>query len=226
MPHPNHDTAVIAAAHLAFDPAWRNAVDPDATGRIIFVALVPIFGIIWSKKIITGVKTNRINELFAKIRNTAAPRSDCDRLADLFKMAFFTPAVFLPEWEDRRTIADRYRLGRRNPWSTLAAASSQFIAAYVNSPFVLVGLEAAAVEQMVSSFDGRLASRDLWRAARMNAPKESSADPLFLATQAVAVSSFQRAIKRHRTELTRDPAILPRLPLIFGFRHSLAGWGR
>ena len=197
MPHPNHDTAVIAAAHLAFDHAWRNAFASEATWNSISVALVPLFGISWGEKITTAVKTRRINAILAKIRNTAAPRADYDRLADLFKLAFSTPTDFLPEWEERRTIADRYRLGRRNPWSTLAAAVSEFITAEVNSPFDLDAMEASAVEQMVSSFDGRLASRDLWRAARLNASKAASAGPLFLATQDVAVRSFHRAIKRH-----------------------------
>ena len=40
---PNHDTAVIAAAHLAFDRDWRGAFASDATGRCISVSLVPHF---------------------------------------------------------------------------------------------------------------------------------------------------------------------------------------
>ena len=205
LPHPNHDTSVIAAAHLAFDHAWRNAFASDATWRIISVALVPLLGISWSRKIITAVKTKRINDLLAKIRNTAVPRADYVRLADLSKLAFFTPTEFLPEWEERRTVADHYRLDRRHHWPTLAAAVSQFITCEVNSPFDLAALEASAVEQMVSSFDGEMASRDLWRASRLNASKAASDDQLFLCAQDVNVSSFHRAIKRHRAELSRDP---------------------
>ena len=92
---------------MAFDRAWRNALASDATGRIISLALVPLFGISWSKKIIKAVKTHQIDELLAKIRNAASPRADYGRIADLFNMAFFTPTAFLPEWEQQRIIADR-----------------------------------------------------------------------------------------------------------------------
>ena len=64
----------------------------------------------------------------------------------------------------------------------------------VGSPFELAGLEAATVEQIMVSFDGRSDARDFRRAARLNAAKASSADPLFLATHDVDVSSPQRAI--------------------------------
>ena len=205
LPHPNRDAAVIAAAHLAFGRSWRNAFASDATGRSISVALVPLFGISWGKKITTAVKTYRINELLAKIRNTAAPRVDYDRIAELFKVAFFTPSEFLPEWEEWRTIADRYRLDRRHPWQVLAASVSQFISDEVNSPFDLAALEVAAAEMAILSFAGKTEARDLWRASRLNATTESSADPLFLASQDVNFSSFRRAIKRHTAELTRDP---------------------
>ena len=150
---PNHDTAAIAAAHLAFDHAWRNAFASNATGRSISAALVPLCGISWAKKVIMSVKTNRINDLLAKIRNVDIPRSDYVRLADLFKLAFFFPTFLLPEWEEWRTIAERYRLGRRHSWRNLASVVSQFISAEVNSPFEHAGMEAASIELMVTSFD-------------------------------------------------------------------------
>ena len=64
-------------------------------------------------------------------------------------MAFFTQTEFLTEWEEWRTVADRYRLDRRRPWPVLAAAVSQFIADDVNAPFDLAALEASAVELML-----------------------------------------------------------------------------
>ena len=84
-------------------------------------------------------------------------------------------------------------LGRIHHWPTLAASVSEFIASEDNPPFGLADLEAAAVEQTMSSFDGGSASRDLWRATRLNATKESSVDPLLLGTQEVYVRNFQRA---------------------------------
>ena len=159
LPFPNHDTAVSAAAHLAFGRAWRNAFSSNATGHSISAALVPLFGISWTKKVIIDVKTNRINELLAKIRNVDIPRADYDRLADLFKLAFFCPTCFPPEWEEWPTTAERYRLDRRHSWQNLASVASQFISDDVNSPFELAVLEAAEIESMGTSFDCRLTAR-------------------------------------------------------------------
>ena len=181
----------------------------NATPRSISVALVPLFGINWAKKVISAVKTKPINDLLAKIRNVDIPREDYNRLADLFKLAFFAPVHFLPEWEEWRVIAERYRLERRHSWLELASVVQQFISAGVTSPFELAGLEASAVESTVTSFDHRLPARDFWRASRLNATKASPSDHLFLATQDVDVQSFQRAIKRHKTELSRDPRETP-----------------
>ena len=204
LPHPNHDSAVIAAAHLAFDHAWQAAFAPNATARIISVGRDPLFGISWNKKIIISTKTNRINELLATVRHSATHRPDYDRVADLFKLAFFTPANFLPEWEEWRTIADRYRLDRRHPWPVLATAVAQFITDEVNAPLELARFEAAGIEQMIAPFGEKAALRHLRRAARLQAVKASSADPLLLVTQDVDVITFQRAINRHRAELQRD----------------------
>ena len=92
----NHDMAVIAAAQLAFDHAWRNAMASNATPRSISASLVPLFGINWTKKVISAVKTKPINDLLAKIRNVDIPREDYNRLADLFKLAFFAPRSLPP----------------------------------------------------------------------------------------------------------------------------------
>ena len=190
---------------MAFDHAWQTAFASNATAHSISVGLVPLFGIRWSKKIIIAIKTHRINELLAKVRHSAIPRPDYDRVEDLFKLAFFTPTTFPPEWEEWRTIADRYRLDRRHPWPVLAAAVAQFITAEVKSPFELACFEAAGIEQMIASFGEKAALRHLWRAARLQAVKASSADPLFLVTKDVGVITSKRAIKRHRAELHRDP---------------------
>ena len=151
------------------------------------------------------VQENRYIDQNASIRNSAAPRPDYDRVADLFKLALFAPTTFLPEWEEWRTVADRYRIDRRRPWPVLATSSAQFIAAELGSHLELANFEAAAIEQMVAPFGGKAAIRRLRRASRVQVAMASSPDPLFLATQDVAVSSFQRATKRRRAELQRDP---------------------
>ena len=209
MPHrANLDYAIIEAAELAFDHAWRGVFDPTATASRISTALVPLFGISWSKKVIVAVDqrplNRKINQLLGRVRNSPLPRTDYDRLADLFKFAFYAPAEFLPEWGEWRTIADRYRLDRRHTWSILASTVPQFVAAGVHSPFELAALDPAAVETAISSFDGRRDGREFWRAARLGNTRASSADALLLDQQNIDVRDFQRAVKRHRSELTRS----------------------
>ena len=167
LPIPNNDTAAISAAHLAFGHAWRGAFSSDSAGRSISVALVPLFGISWSMPGIGAVQTHRINLLLGKIRNSVDPRTDYDRAADLFRMAFCAPTEFLLERGEWRTVEDRYRLDRRHPREALSAAVPQFISEGVSSPLDLAGLESAAAEQMMSLFDGRSDSRDYWRVGRL-----------------------------------------------------------
>ena len=42
----------------------------------------------------------RANQLMAKVRNSALPRVEYDRMAGLSKLAYFTPDDFLPEWAE------------------------------------------------------------------------------------------------------------------------------
>ena len=169
------------------------------------VALVPLFGIRWSKKVIAAVDARPINrlanQLLAKVRNSPRPRVDYDRVADLFKLSYFAPAEFLPGWEVWRAVADRYRLDRRHSWAILAAAVTHLISAGARPPFELAALEPAALEQLMASLDDRHAARGFWRAARLSGANASSTDPFFLDQQNIDMSAFRRAIKRNRSEL-------------------------
>ena len=208
IPLGNRDNATLEAANLAFDYAWRRVFDEQAAAQSISLADAPLFGIRWSKKIIAALdrrqNNRRGNQLLAKVRNSALPRIEYDRLGDLFKRAYFAPGDFLPEWEEWRTIADRYRLGRRRSWAILAAVVSQLISAGVNSTLELAAIEPAALEVLTAPLDGRHAIRNFRRAARMVAANASSSDALILNQKDVDAHAFQRAVKRHRAELTRD----------------------
>ena len=74
LPHSNQDNAIIAAAKLAFDHAWRSVFDTSATSRSISAAFVPLFGIIWIGKIIVAFGqrpiSRKVNQLLARVRNS------------------------------------------------------------------------------------------------------------------------------------------------------------
>ena len=101
IPLENRDNAILEAAKLDFDHAWRRVFDEQATARSISLAVVPLLGIRWSKKIIVALdrrqNNRRVNQLLAKVRNSALPRAEYDRMEDLSKLAYFTPGDFLPE---------------------------------------------------------------------------------------------------------------------------------
>ena len=208
IPLENRDNAIFEAAKLDCDYARRRVFDEQATARSISLADVPLFGIRWSKTIIVALGRRRdgrrVNQLLAKVRNSAPPRVEYDRMADLFKLDYFSPDDFLPEWEEWRTIADRYRLAIRHSWPVLAAVVSQLISAGITSTVELAALDPAALEVLAATLGDRRAIRDYWRAARLEAAKASSSDALVLNQQDVDVKAFQRAVKRHRSELTRD----------------------
>ena len=191
LPRANQDSAITAAAQLACDRVWKGAFADDEARRIISFALVPLFGIRWSKKAIAAMEARtinrRANHLLARA-GKSPPRADCDRVADLFKLAYCAPAEFLPEWGEWRTISDRYWLDRRRSRPLLAGDSPQLIAGG-QIPFELAFPEAEAAEQLATSFDDRFAVRDFWRECRRNAAKASSADSLFLTPNEVGDNS-------------------------------------
>ena len=90
-------------------------------------------------------------------------------------------------------------------WSIIAAEVSRLLSAGARSPYELAALEPSAAEQLMASADCRFAVRDFWRAARINASADSSADPPFLAPNDGGSRAFRRAIRRHHKELSRDP---------------------
>lgn len=177
LPRANRDNAIAAAAQLAFVHVGRSDFASNATGRSISVALAPLFGIRWSKKIIGAIKSHLVNQMLKHLRNSPFPRADCDRVADLSKDSFFTPKEARPEWEEWHAIVDRYRLDRRHTWPILTDAVSQPISEWDRSPFGLSALDSGDVEHLIASFDDRPAVRDFWRAALLPVATSPSADP-------------------------------------------------
>ena len=149
--------------------------DTNAPARKISHALIPVFGIRWNKKGITIIDTREIGRLLCMFRNSNLPRTDYDRVAGLFKLSYFIPAVFLPELEEWRVIADRYRLDKRHTLPELVAAATLLAAAGVEHPSALDVLGPAAFEQLINDFDGKAAARAFWRTARLASSTAASA---------------------------------------------------
>ena len=91
IPLGNRDNAILEAAKLAIDYAWRRVFDEQADAQSISLAVAPLFCIRWGKKIIVSLdrrqNNRRVNQLLAKVRNSALPRIEYDRMGDLFKLA-------------------------------------------------------------------------------------------------------------------------------------------
>ena len=61
IPRDNLDNAIVESAKLAFDHAWRGVFEEQPTAHIISLALVPTFGVGWSRKSIAAVDTRPVN---------------------------------------------------------------------------------------------------------------------------------------------------------------------
>ena len=110
------------------------AADPRASANRLSAALVPLFGISWSRRAISNITTEPINKLLLRLRNAALPKPDRHRSAELVELAFFAPTPSSRNGGGWKVLADRYRIARRHTWTALADAVAMFLSDGVSTP--------------------------------------------------------------------------------------------
>lgn len=131
-PAENYDLAVGAAATLIWANLERVAADPQASTRKLIQSIRPLYGIAWNRAVIIQLKTERMNPLVCKLRNSLLPRTEYNRLATFIKESFSAVGLIPPELLEWRAVAERYRFHTAFGWgpilATLLAFQSQGIA--------------------------------------------------------------------------------------------------
>ena len=88
LPAAKRVSAIRAAASLIWPNMERQISDPLAPAARIIQAIRPIYGIAWNRAVVMQLKTENMNPVFCKLRNSLLPRPEYDRLANFAKEAF------------------------------------------------------------------------------------------------------------------------------------------
>ena len=148
-PRPDHmNLAIAAAASLVMDSMNRAANNPKDTARSLSLDIVAAFGIRWNRDISQSLTRDAVNQVMRKLRNSPLHRLRYDKLAGMFKTAFCHPYSRIPEWDERKQLADAFMLGRRFPQEDIAHAITFLTARSVPDPGALALLDAGSIETM------------------------------------------------------------------------------
>ena len=200
IPTANIDIAVASAAIIVIDNASRIVGDTKASPQVIREALIPIYGLTWTRAIFARFKQGRLNGFLAKIRNSSLPRSEYERLASFWKQAYEVDSQFLPEWEEWRVIFERFRFDRRYNSKTLSDIIAFLQSKGVTSPELLGSLSLTEVESFADQSQDMTVLRAVWRVMRLTFSQPSSADHLTAAHEPLTANKLFRSIKRGAQE--------------------------
>ena len=196
VPLANTDCALSSAAKIIIDHLAKVVGDPKASSKIIVEAIRPVYGLTWTRAVLSHIGTSRINSILAKIRNSTCPRSEYDRVSTLWKQAFAVDTLFLPEWEEWKVIFERYRLDRRYQQAKLCEAISFLQAKGFQSPSDMSLISALDVEKFAPEFSPIALIRTVWRVIRLTFSQPSSSAHLIAAHENLTANKLFRAIKR------------------------------
>ena len=221
IPTANIDIAVASAAIIVVNNAFKILGDTRASSEVIREAIMPIYGITWTRPIFARFKQGRLNSFLAKVRNSTLPRSEYDRLASFWKQAYEVQSQLLPEWEEWRILFERFRFDRRYNAKTLADTVAFLYAKGISPPQFLGSLPLGDVESFSEQFQEMVVLRAIWRISRLTFSQPSSSAHLTAAHAPLTANKLFRSIKRcsEDTDADVDPFAVNikkgRLPLSF-----------
>ena len=73
VPLANVDDALASAAKIITDHLAKVVGDPKASSKIIAESIRPVYGLTWTRAVITQIGTSRINAILAKNSKFGAP---------------------------------------------------------------------------------------------------------------------------------------------------------
>ena len=117
VPAHNADIATAAAASLIWGNVARQIDMPKMPASAMSTAIRPVYGVGWNRTIADKAATRRINDVLARIRNSALPAQEYRRLVAMFLEDYHSANSFPSEsWAWRQT-AERFRLDPTFGWA-------------------------------------------------------------------------------------------------------------
>ena len=131
-------------------------------------AIIPIFGIEWTREVVIGVTTNSINNIPKRIKNSPAGPSSYLRLEKLWLDSFVNPSTPFPlDWMQWRNLLVKFGLFRTRPASVWAFIVRDLADRGINQIHELAELRRDQLPSLELREDSSLPLYELWQVARI-----------------------------------------------------------
>ena len=209
----HQDKATGEAARVVIANLQKQLGTPGLSAGAHTKLLIPVYGLNWNRNVIRFVATNELNNLFVRLRNSALPKVEYDRLTTFFNRAFAASNLFPPELREWQLLAERFRLSAPNGWSDILAAATFLLSRGIPTPASLAVVPPQGLEVLCAEVVHAEIVRTLWGIARCTfAPSSSSTSFLIPQHQEFTEHHLVNAIKRHKTQVARSNQIRAKLP--------------
>ena len=112
----NRDIATSAAAELTLPNLKKSLNASPCPSKLLEEAIIPIFGITRSARIVRRLGSRKLNGLLCLLRNSTLSQSSYARVAQLWKDACQLDLAISPNtWEQWRTLIGNFDLDGRYP---------------------------------------------------------------------------------------------------------------
>ena len=210
LPPQNADNATAQAATLVWNNLARQVNLRSSTRAQLLEAVIPLYGIAWSKAAINHLATNRINDVLSLLRRSELfQKKEYDSMTSFMKGAFAAAGSSPPDMLEWRTTAGRFRLDTSFGWGAILAVCTHLADSGISLPFDLRRITPSDAHQLARGSPAPAAFRALWSASRADssAPSNSAAEYLAPAHEVFTKDSLLKATKCHSAQFSRTGGI-------------------
>ena len=209
--------AAIAVAKLALNNLSKTLADRNCGLREIQTAVVPVFGIEWTRETVIGVKTTRINNILKRIKNSPAGPTCYARLEKLWLDSFINPIDPFPvKWVTWKNLLVKFGIYSTRPYSVWMFMVRELADIAINDPFELAEFRRDQLYELKIASELLTPLGETWQAARIAFSKKEGFPANNLTDMRVNQNSLIRTVSGKTLENSGPARKCRRL------RHELA----
>ena len=170
-------------------------------------AVSPLFGLRWTRSVVSAIDSRWLNRLLAFARNSPLPYRTYKSTASLLSDALADDFTSPPVWGDWRILSARFRLDTRYTLKKLIPVVHWCALQGWFQPFELSVLSFTEIQMRAEILPGPLISNDLWKADVLAyAPTNDSAELSLRGAshEAEAITARVRAASLESSTATSD----------------------
>ena len=164
----NRELAVAQAAKIVLKEANKVIMDPKASNKALSAAILPLFGIRWSKDTCQRVgKDGELTKLLYRLRNSALAPAAYQKVSALFNEACSLAGPLPPNWVQWLDIIEKFELDNSTNISTWRDIVQDIRALGYESPLELSYKGIGDITQIFAHLEKAKLARNLWQACAL-----------------------------------------------------------